>query len=553
MTNPVIQREFLSTFRSSRSMIVILAPAFITALLVILKWPTDLVISETSRRSLEVLGLFGYGLGALVCLLSPVSPAISLVKERIQGTLNLLLHSPLSPAAIFFGKLFGAVALIAMSLFMALPAAGACYAMGGITLSTHLLPLFAVLLVAGIQLSAVSLTVSSYSKNIDSSVRMAYAMMLILVVGVLGPYQVWQGSESRIQVLIAEWLRNLSPLPALTEILGHDGLGGQGIVTESSSVTRYFIMAAISIVVSAILSMRRLHIRVFDESRDAGTMTDDRSAIQRVFRRLLFLVDPQRRSGNIGNWSNPILVKEFRSRKFGRASWMLRMVAVCAVASIALTYFAASGVKDWTVEMIGALLVILQMALILLLAPGLSASLLPGEIESGGWTMLRITPQSSFSIVIGKLFSVSWTMLLVLLATIPGYLVMIYVKPILQQQILMTVGNLLLATAFTVIVSAAIGSFFRRSTPATMTSYTVLTALTAVPILIWMGRDAPFGFATVETALIMNPMSSSLSLMETRGFENYRLIPANWYFLGTGCVVGLVVFWGQVARNSRPD
>ena len=551
--NPVLYREYVSTFRSPRTFYLVFAPAFISALLVILKWPTDLVVSETGRRSLEVFALFGYGLGVLVCLLTPVTPAISLVRERIKGTLNLLLHTPLSPLSIYIGKLLGAVSLMILALVMALPAAGACYAMGGITLTDQMIPLFGVLLLAGIQLSAVALAVSSYSKNIDSAVRTAYAVMLVLVVGTLGPYQIFQGSENATKVLIAIWLRHLSPLPALTEVLGHGDVAGQGMVDESSSVVRYMIMAGVTIVVCAFLSMRRLHIRVFDESRAAGTMTQDRSNTEQMLRRLVFVVDPQRRSRSIGNWSNPVLIKEFRSRKFGRATWMLRMVAVCAVASIALTYFAASGVEDWTVEMIGALLVILQMALILLLAPGLSSGLLSAEIESGGWTMLRITPQSSFSIAFGKLLSVSWTMLLVLLATLPGYLVMIYVKPILKQQILMVVGSLLLATAFTVIVSAAIGSFFRKSTPATMMSYILLSALTAIPILIWMGRDAPFGRSTVEAALLFNPMSSALALMEAGGFQQYRLMPMNWYVMGGGCVIGLLVFWFQVARNCRPD
>ena len=162
-----------------------------------------------------------------------------------------------------------------------------------------------------------------------------------------------------------------------------------------------------------------------------------------------------------------MLVKEFRSRRFGRLTWLLRLVAVCAVASMGLTYVAATSVENWTVERIGSLLIVLQMALIVLLTPGLSSGLLAGEVETGGWTLLRMTPISSLRIVTGKLFSVAWTMLLILLATLPGYLVMIYVKPVLEQQVLYVVASLLLAAAFSLIASAAIGSFFRRTTPAT--------------------------------------------------------------------------------------
>lgn len=551
--NPVTQREFISTFRSVRSLALLLIPALVTSALIVFQWPTDSVVAQSGNKSLQVFAMFGYGLGVILCLLTPVNPAVSFVKERIQGTLELLFHTPLSRVRIYIGKLSGAILPLGLSLLMTFPAAAACYAMGGITFGRHLGPLYLVLMIGAVQLSAVSLAVSSYSKNIDSAVRSAYAWMLVMVVGVLGPYQVFQGSENQTKVLVSDWLRHLSPLPALMEVLGHADIAGHGMISTSSSLVRYCIVGCFFILVLGLITGQRLHIRIFDESRASGVMTEDRSLLQRLLRRLIFLVDPQRRSWNIGNWTNPVLVKEFRCRKFGRASWILRLIAICAVSSIALTYFAASGVQNWTVEMIGGLLVVLQMALILLLAPGMSAGLIASEIETGGWTMLRMTPQSSFSIAIGKLLSVCWTMLLVLLATLPGYLIMIYLKPILQQQVLMVVASLLLATVFTVIVSAAIGSCFRKNTPATITSYSILTSLTALPILIWIGRDAPFGFHIVQNALLVNPMSSALSIMRTRGFEDYQLVPGNWYFLAAGSIVGLSVFWFQIHRLTQPD
>jgi ABC-type transport system involved in multi-copper enzyme maturation permease subunit len=296
-----------------------------------------------------------------------------------------------------------------------------------------------------------------------------------------------------------------------------------------------------------------LNLRIFDEARDSGVMTEDRKLSQRLLRRILFLVDPQRRSGFIGNWTNPVLIKEFRSRRFGRLTWLLRLVAICAVASMGLTYFAATSVETWSVETIGSLLIVLQMALIVLLSPGLSAGLVASELESGGWTLLRMTPLSSLRIVTGKLFSVAWTMLLILLATLPGYLVMIYVKPILKQQVLFVVASLLFASVFTLIVSAALGSLFRRTTPATMTSYAVLATLTGLPLLIWLGREAPFGFRVVETALLFDPISSALSYMQPKAFNQYQLIPGNWYFLGGSCLTGFLVFWLRTWRLMRPD
>jgi ABC-type transport system involved in multi-copper enzyme maturation permease subunit len=325
-----------------------------------------------------------------------------------------------------------------------------------------------------------------------------------------------------------------------------------GLVT-SNAFWNYGLMGSASTLVFALVTIPRLNLRILDEARDSGVMTEDRKLSQRLIRRILFLVDPQRRSWSFGNWMNPVLIKEFRSRRFGRLTWLLRLVAVCAVASMGLTYIAATSVESWSVETIGSLLIVWQMALIVLLSPGLSAGLLASELESGGWTLLRMTPLSSWRIMTGKLLSVAWTMLLILLATLPGYLAMIYVKPVLKQQVVFVVGSLLLASAFTLIVSAAVGSFFRRTTPATMTSYAVLAALTGLPLLIWLGREAPFGVRVVKTALMVDPIASALSYMQAKGFSEYQVVPGNLYFLGGGCILGLLVFWFRTWQLTRPD
>ena len=550
--NPVTTREFLCTFRSPKALVLLLFPAVLCSGLVLLRWPTEGIVSQAGTRSLEIFSLFGCGLGTVVLLLTPAPAAVSFVKERLQGTLVLLLHAPLSPARIYSGKLLGVTSLVLMALAMSLPAAAACYALGGVTFLDHLIPLYTVLLFSTLEFAALCLLISSYSRSIDAAVRSSYAWTLVVAIGLLGPYQVLQGGSIEVLVRIALWIRNLSPLPALLEVLGRDDIAGQGLVT-SSNLLAYFIASGILIAILATLTIRRLNSRIFDEARDSGVMTEDRVLSERVMRRFVYLVDPQRRSSNIGSWTNPVLVKEFRSRRFGRATWILRLIGLCAMGSIGLTYFAATGVKDWSVELISAMLIVLQMALIVLLAPGLSAGLLANEHDSGSWSLLRMTPLSPHSIAIGKLLSVVWTMLLVLLATLPGYLVMIYLKPIVRQQVLLVVGSLLLASAFTIVVSAAIGAFFRKSTPATVTSYAALTSLTAIPMLIWLGRDAPFGFQVVETALVLNPMSSALAVMETPGFEHYRLIPGNWIFMASGCLVGLIVFWWRTWRQTCPD
>jgi ABC-type transport system involved in multi-copper enzyme maturation permease subunit len=246
------------------------------------------------------------------------------------------------------------------------------------------------------------------------------------------------------------------------------------------------------------------------------------------------------------------MVKEFRCRRFGRVHWLLRLVAICALASLGLTYLTTAGTLDWGVETIGSILVILQVALIILITPSLAAVLISGERESGGWQLLQMTPLSPGAILRGKLMSVVWTLALVLLATLPGYVVMIYIEPAMANQVRRVLLCLLLTAVFALAVSAGLGSLFRRTAPATMTAYAALLAICAGTMLVWAGRDAPFGHATVENVLKLNPVAAALSVIDAPGFQGYELIPANWWALGIVSAAMLVLLAVRTWRLVEP-
>jgi hypothetical protein len=284
-----------------------------------------------------------------------------------------------------------------------------------------------------------------------------------------------------------------------------------------------------------------------------GKITDDRSPGVKVARRLMFLIDPQRRKAGIHPLVNPVMVKEFRSRQFGRMHWLLRLVAGCALASLGLAFAATLGSEEWGVERIGAILVSMQMALVVLFTPALASGLISSERESGGWELLRMTPLSAGRIVRGKLLSVVWTLLLLLIASLPGYGVMIWIKPVLQAQILQVMVCLVLGAVFSILLSATVSTFFKRTAPATVAAYSLILALWAGSLLIWLGRDAPFGFNFVQTSLLINPMATALSVMGTSGFETYNLTPANWWLMGGGSVILLVLLTARTWWLTRPE
>ncbi|MCH2123654.1 MAG: ABC transporter permease subunit [Pirellulaceae bacterium] len=552
MKNPIVHREFIGTLRSRKAFALQVGTAVAFSLLVLIRWPTGALIDLSGAPSQRVFRIFGYGLMTMLVLLSPVFPATSIVREKNRGTLMLLLTSPMSPWAIYFGKLFGAMGFVLLLLVMSLPAAAACYTMGGISLTSGLLTLYGVLVVLILQYVALGLCISSYASAADAALRWTYGAVLLMVVVSLGPHQFFQGQPGLVPVL-ADWLRHLSPIVAIMEILGDADVGSQGIKLGADATIKFLIIAICTSAVFILLTVSRLNHKIFDRARSQGTMSDEQSLGVQILRRLFFLVDPQRRKSGVPPLVNPIMVKEFRCRRFGRLHWILRLVAFCAIISLFLAYAATTGTIDWDVEMIGGIMVILQAALIVLLTPSLAANLICAEREGGGWQLLQMTPLSGGKVVSGKLLSVIGPLTLLLFATLPGYAVMYFIRREMWLQIVTVEYCLLFSTVFALTLSAAISSLFQRTAIATSVAYMLLVFVFAGTILIWMGRDAPFAHQTVENALRINPMAAALNVMKVPGFTQYDLIPVSWQISGTVSAGFFAVLCFQTWRLTRPQ
>ncbi len=552
MFRALLRRELVTPLRRRRMIVFQIALATLFGLLIAARWPTDGQVALMGARSQEIFRLFSFGLMATLLLLFPVFPATSIVSEKKSGTLELLLNSPLGAWRIYFGKLVAVLALAGMILAMSLPAAGACYSMGGLSLDQEIGKVYLLLFLVALQYAAIGLLVSSYAQSADSAIRLTYGIVLGTALLTLGPHSFFQGTGGTLAKL-GETLRCLSPLAALASLSGADSIGSQGLMTQTDVMGRFTAWSLLCTVIASVWTMSRLNHKIFDQSRAAGTMSDDLSKSGRFFRRLFFLVDPQKRSGGIPSFLNPVMVKEFRCRRFGRLHWLLRLTAICAVLSLGLTYATTAGTFDWGVETIGGIMVVMQVALIVLIAPSLAAPLLSVEFEHRGWQLLRTTPMSIGRILRGKLFSAIVPLMLVLCATMPGYLVMAYIEPGMQLQVRRVIICLAITAVFAMLVSAAIGCFFSRTAAAIATAYAILLSICCLPMLIWMGRDAPFGHDTVETALSFSSIAAAFSVIQMPGFEHYDLIPANWWFMGIASVISLIVMPAWAYRVSRPQ
>jgi ABC-type transport system involved in multi-copper enzyme maturation permease subunit len=550
--NPIIRRELVGLLRTRNAVAVQVALAVAVAVLILVRWPAAGVGDLTGATALQVLRVFGYGLLTGILLIVPAFPATAIVRERVRGTLPLLLNSPLSVVSIYAGKLLGVLGFTGLLLVITLPGAAACDALGGSTSRDGVGMLYIVLAVTTIQIATLGLLVSSRSQGIDSALRTTYALVLgVCILPLVAHFLIPR--EDPDTAVVAEWLGSLSPVPAVMESVGQGDAGIPGTDYKAGAVTRYLIVALGMSVLCALLTISRLHGNPLDRARPPGVMTQDLTLGGRLARRAMFLVDPRKRSGSTSLWVNPVMVKEFRTRRFGRSDWTLRLLAISAILSLGLSVVAVIGALGWGIEVVGGALVILQAIILILFVPSLSAGLISAERENGGWQLLRLTPLSPGRIIRGKLLSAAWPVLLLLGATLPGYVVLTTVKPELSHQIARVLICLGLTAVFAVLVGAAASSVFRTTAAATAASYLILVFVCVGPLLVWLGRDAPFGHKTVEAALTIDPLAAALKATDMPGFTAYDLLPYNWWLIGSACVALLLVLIIRTRQLYRPE
>jgi ABC-type transport system involved in multi-copper enzyme maturation permease subunit len=549
----IVRRELPGLLRMKRTVWVFVLVAFAFSVVVLLKWPTSGTADLSGTQARAVFRGLAYSMFAVVVFVVPAFPATGLIREVRHHTMELLLNSPLARSEIFAGKFIALAGFAVLLLVVTLPSMACCYAMGAISPTADVLALYALLAVICAELIVLGLLVGTLARTPEAGLRWAFGATFCLTVVVLIPHLFLQGGDSNY-ASIAEKLRQLSPIPALMQLVGDASPAATGAIESVDLMWSYIVSAAIFVVVGSIVCVQRMNYSLMDRSRAQGLMTDDRSGSHRAARRLLYLVDPQKRKSGIPWYLNPLMVKEFRSRQFGRLHWLLRMISACAVMSLLLSLATTMGTLDWGVEKVGGIMIVAQIGLIIALTPGLSGAMIAGEIESGGWNLLRTTPLSVHRVLSGKLLSVCITLLLVLCASLPGYGIIMVIKPVLQAQVIQVIISLLLTALVAMLVSAAVSSFCRSTAVATTIAYGVLVALYGGSMLVWINRDSPFSYSFVEKALSVNAMAGALHAMGVQGFETYDgLLRTTWMVSGVMCAVLLLLLYVRTWRLWQPD
>jgi len=186
--NPVWTRDLRTRLRSKEvvqfiyvASIAVAAGGFIPLFTTARDLSNPLLIANVAR---EVFSWLTMTLVVFVALLTPSLSAEAVGREREAGTLDLLLSTPIRPREVLFGKLMGALSVMALLITPSLPLFGLCMLYHGAQLSqvvTAYLVIVATLVVTGL----LGVTASATNARMYSAKWQAYGLS-VLAVGLPG-------------------------------------------------------------------------------------------------------------------------------------------------------------------------------------------------------------------------------------------------------------------------------------------------------------------------------------------------------------------------------
>jgi len=212
---------------------------------------------------------------------------------------------------------------------------------------------------------------------------------------------------------------------------------------------------------------------------------------------------------------NPIIVKELRSRMRGARAFIILTIMLLALAGalygiyrltmLSARYQTIPG--PYIGQSLFQSLLMLEMLVICMLTPALTAGAISGEREKLTYEMLLTTPLSPTRILWGKLISALSYILLLLVAAIPlASIVFIFggVTPmqLVRSFLVLTVVALLLGT-----VGIFMSAWLGRSGRATVMSYLFVLLLFVSPIIALIAIGVSRQQIPPYELLMINPLS----------------------------------------------
>jgi len=510
-TNPIFRREFLVLARSRKAKLSATALILVLCAVLYILWPRTGVVSEFDSN--EIFSVFlGATLGIII-LLVPAFTSTAITDEKENQSFNILFTTLLSPFEILAGKLFSSLAMIFTVVILAMPVIAICALSGGIGIPL-LTKTYAVIFLATLTYGLLGLALSAYCHRSFTSVVVTYVVIAVLAGATWLP-SVLLGGWVQMRPLWA-MLRSLSPfeaLFALNHASRYEIVVGDGAFATTTLRLYTMGMVALSVfffIVFCIFILRPLRPR---RSKTQQQYSDFKTSLKRRLGFPFYLIDPLKRKKPIPGYRNPVFVAELRSKIFGKPGFIIWSLTACVVASIGtmiLTCFTyATKLGPDRVRFVA---VLLQFAIIILVAPIVSSGSITDERVSNTITSLRMTCLSTWTVVLGKFKAAFVYVLIFLLSSLPVLFALVFLE---TQPSYGRIGWWLFALVLSALVFTIAGLFastvMRTTAAATAASYGFAFALSVVTMSVELfGARIPVNVRTV--ILTFNPLVAAIQV-----------------------------------------
>lgn len=561
--NPVLRKDLIGLLRLKRIAAIQVLFVAVVGLLVLLTWPQGGVLAGSvtignkpaGPGSDDLLGGLVFGQLILLVLLIPGIAAVSLTSEREGNTLEMLYASRLKPLSIILGKIGIAISYPVLLLISGLPFVALLSWRGEVQMA-DLAASYAVLVVASIYLSVLSLAISAFCRQSATALVIAYMVVLITCGGVMVPAAIMLDSmQDPTTAAVLHYLRGLSPIAAAGSILRPriNDMGGAGhLMLPLWQAFMPMALLAIAVCISLVaLKLRKAPSSSEGFGAPSGGTLEERS----IGRKVMFLIDPKKKRKPLGR-GNPLLGKERRTSNLRSGRWMIRIFYASLFLSLGMAVMSLYGGTEHQdlLRYVAQVLMAFQIALVTLVVPSLSSATISTELENGTFELLRLTPLHSGQIFWGKLLPSFLPALLPILALIPAYGTVCYVDASYMARVLNILPVVLMAVLVFSILGLTCSAFMGNTARATVTAYIIAAALVAVPALAWWAAEARLVSAlTVRWIAFLSPLVMSMNLLpdpNSTGADLGSMIRdlrvTHLQTMGGLCVAMLLLSWGRL-------
>ncbi|MBM4004880.1 MAG: ABC transporter permease [Planctomycetes bacterium] len=526
LENPVLQRELLVNLRMARAFVLLLLYQALLAVVVYFAWPRgverlDLSAEPDAARTLS--DLFFVGQYILASVMAPSFAAGTITGEKERKTYEMLLASPLRPAAIVLGKMVASLTHLAVLIFASLPIIVLCLPLGGVSFY-EVLAAYLALIVSVLTFGAISVACSSYFKRTASSLVVSY--MLILPLALCGG-------------LAWYWLGNMGEFRFWLTIILVPTIG--------------------SLVIAVLLvntSLRLLHPPdVGSEGQEVVDLEQEaQQAVGLVIQRDQFpdkLFAPAKRDDFMEDGANPVYDKEIRSEIFSQGTLMLRLVIqismLLAIPLMAACLYIWPQYAPWYISYV--------LVFNLLVGPVFSAGSVTSERERETLDLLLTTVITPWQILWGKLIAglrISSVLTLFLVWPVALACLMVAAYWINIPAVLVYLLIVIMTCMTTAMLALFCSVIFHKTSVSLMSTYLLISTLFFLPLAIQSFADAffPDGPMTPVVRLLgmLSPFSAvfnvpiDMDVITTKGPE--FVVPGSWPLVAGYALVTLFLNGG---------